>query len=82
MRACDLNAKGVHSLIHALETPEQMNKIMLEQIRDLNWSGGKFSNMWAAILEDEQPDDVTYAMTIEDDLRKLRLLKTKDPKPL
>ena len=81
-RARDLNAKGVHSLIQALETPEQMNKIMLEQITDLKWPGGKFSNMWEAILEDEQPDDVTSAMTMEDDLRKLRLLKTKDPKSL
>jgi hypothetical protein len=81
-RARDLNAKGVHSLIQALETPEQMNKIMLEQISDTKWPGGKFSNMWDAILEDEQPDDVTSAMTMEEYLRKLRLPKTKDPKSL
>ena len=77
IRARDLNAKGVHSLIQALETPELMNKIMLEQIRDVKWPGGKFSNMWDAIVEDEQPDDVVAEMSMEDDLRKLRFIVSK-----
>ena len=32
IRAWELNARGVHLLIQALETPKLMNKIMLEQI--------------------------------------------------
>ena len=59
-----------------------MNKIMLEQIRDTKWHGGKFSDMWNAINEDEQPNDVVAEMSMEDDLIKLRLHRTKDPKTL
>ena len=82
IRARELNAKGVYALIQALETTELMNKIMLEQIRDTKWPGGKFSDMWNAINEDEQPDDVVAEMSMEEDLKKLRLPKTKDPKTL
>ena len=38
--------------------------------------------MWNAINEDEQPHDVVAEMSMEDDLRKLRLPRTKDPKTL
>ena len=82
IRARKLNARGVYALIQALETPELMNKIMLEQIRDTKWPGGKFSDMWNAINEDKQPDDVVAEMSMEDDLRELRLPNTKDPKTL
>ena len=49
MRTRELNTKGIYALIQALETPELMNKIMLEQMRDTKWPGGKFSDMWDAI---------------------------------
>ena len=82
LRARELNAKGIHALIQALETPELMDKIMLEQMRDTKWPSGKFSDMWKAINEDEQPNDVVAEMSMLDDLRKLRLPRTKDPKTL
>ena len=55
----------------ALETPKMMNKIMLEQRRDVEWPTGIFTNMWNAILKDELPDNATTEMEMEDDLRKL-----------
>ena len=81
-RAQDLNARGIYALIQALETPELMNKIILEHMRDVKWPGGKFSDMWDDINEDEQPNDVVAEMSMVDDLRKLRLPRTKDPKTL
>ena len=52
-----------------------MNKIMLEQIRDTKWPGGKFLDMWNAINEDEQPDSVVAEMTMEDDLKEFNTPK-------
>ena len=79
-KALDMNAKGVNALIMALETPEMMNKILLEQQSGAKWMDGKFSRMWAAILSDELPDDDVAEMEMEDDLRKLKLPKVKDSK--
>ena len=81
-RARELNAKGVHSLIQALETPELMNKIMLEQIRDTKWPGGKFSDMWNAIIEDEQHDEIVAEMSMEDRLPKTKRILRHFETPL
>ena len=80
--ALGMNTKGVHALIMVLETPEMMNKIMLEQQSDTKWPNWKFSKMMAAILADELPDNAVAEMKMEDDLRKLKLPKDKDPKEL
>ena len=77
-----INAKGFHALIMALETPKMMNKIMLEQRKSSNWPTGIFSDMWAGILADEQPDNVVTEMAMEDNLRKFKLPKDKDPNEL
>ena len=73
IRALILNAKGTRALINALETPEMMNKIMLEQTRDMERPNGIFMNMWNANLEDEKPDDAIAEMKMENDLRKIKL---------
>ena len=77
-----MNTKGVHAFIMALETLKMMNKIMLGQGRNVDCPTGTFSDMWEGILADEQPDDAVTEMAIEDDLRKLKLPKDKDPKEL
>ena len=77
-----MNTKGVHALSMTIETPKMMNKIMLEQRRNMDWPTGIFSDMWDGILADEQPDDAVTEMAMEDDLRKLKLPKDKDPKEL
>ena len=38
--------------------------------------------MWESILADELPDDVVVGMEMEDDLRKLKPPKDKDPNEL
>ena len=38
--------------------------------------------MWEAILANKQPVNAVAEMAIEDDLRKLKLPKDKDPKEL
>ena len=40
------------------------------------------TNKWESILVDELPDDAVAEMEMEDDLRKLKLPKGKDPKEL
>jgi len=82
IRALRLNAKGTRTLIMALKTPEMMNKIMLEQTRDVEWPNGISTNMWNAILDDEKPEDAIAEMKMEDDLRKIDLPRDNDPKKL
>ena len=53
IKALEMNAEGIHALIMALETPEMMNKIMLEQRRSADWPTGIFLDMWDGILTDE-----------------------------
>ena len=81
-KALDMNAKGVNVLIMALETPKIMDKIMLEQQSDTKWPNEKFSKMWGAILADELLDNDVAEIEMEDNLRKLKFPKDKDPKEL
>ena len=78
--ALDENAKGMYGIILAMTTPSMMHKIILEQKADADWPTGKFNNVWNKMLEDEQPDDETAEYEMEEDLRKIRLPKKKDPK--
>ena len=59
-----------------------IDKIMLEQQRDVEWPTGIFTNMWNAILEDELLDDAIAEMEVEDDLTKLKLPMDMDLKEL
>ena len=80
IEALDANAKGMYGIILAMTTPSMMHKIILEQKTDADWPTGKFNNVWNKILEDEQPDDETAEYEMEEELRKIRLPKKKDPK--
>ena len=48
----------------------------------MEWPNGIFTNMWNATLDDEKPDNVITEMKMEDDLRKIKLSRDKDPKKL
>ena len=56
-----------------------MNKVMLEQQLDVEWPSGIFTNMRELVLADELPDDAATETEMEDDLRKCKLPKDKDP---
>ena len=45
-------------------------------------ANGIFTNMWEEVLADELPDDNFAEMEMNDDLRKLKISKNKDPKEL
>ena len=82
-KVLDMNTKGTNALIMALEIPEMMNRIMLEQQHDVKWTSGISTNMWESVLADDLPDDAVAEMEMEeDDLRNFKIPKDKDPKEL
>ena len=66
----------------SFETPEMMNKITKEQDHDPDWPGEKFTRIWTRIKEDEKPDDKIAEFELDEDLRKIKLSRKKDPKDL
>ncbi len=77
-----LNALGMGALALVMETLQMINMIALECSRDRDWQSGKFPTVWAKIKERFGPYDGVAGMDMEDDLRKIKLHKKKDPKDL
>ena len=75
-----MNAEGTGVLIVALETPEMMNKLMLEQKCDSDWPNGILTNIWEQILADELPNDGVVEMEMDDDLRNLNPQQIRIPR--
>ena len=69
-------------VIMALETPEMMNKNMLEQQRDSDWPNEIFTDMWEQVLADELPDNDIREMEMEmdDDLESSKSLGIRIPR--
>ncbi len=65
-----------------MKTPEMLNIFMLEKKRDANWPTGKHSEDYNKIKKRFAPDDKVAGMDMEDDLQKIKLQKTWDPKKL
>ena len=77
-----LNALGMGALALVMEIPQMIIMIALECSRDKDWRSGKLRTVWAKIKERFGPDDNVAVMDMEDDLRKIKLHKKKDPKDL
>ena len=81
-KALDINTKGTNLPIMALDTPGMINTVMLEQQRDSGWRNKIFRNIWEQVLADELPDDDIVEIGMDDELRKLKLPRDKDPREL
>ena len=66
----------------ALETAIMMNKIIEEQANSTDWPGRKFTRLWEGIQLDEKPDDDAAEFELDEELRKITLLRKNDPKEL
>ena len=69
-------------LTMVMKTQEMLNMIMLEKKRDANWPTGKHSVVYEKIKARFAPNDEVAEMDMEDNLRKIKLPKTWDPKKL
>ena len=59
-----------------------LNMISLEKHQDTDWPSGKFTNIYKLTKERFAPDDDVAEMDMEDDLRKIKCARTRDPKKI
>ena len=75
-----LNTLRMGTLALVMETPQMINITAPEHSPDMDWPSGKFPTVWAKIKEWFGPDDDMAVMDKDDDLRKMKLHKKKNPK--
>ncbi len=69
-------------LAMAMKTLKMINMIILEKKQDPNWSTGKHQVICEKIKACFALDDEVADMNVEEDLRKIKLSKIRNPKKL
>ncbi len=82
IKATEDNNSTMAILKMSMKTLEMLIMIMLEKKRDPDWPTGKHSEVYKKIKKRFVPDDEMAEMDMEDNLRKIKLQKTRDPKKL
>ena len=65
-----------------MDSSEMLNMISLEKKRDVDWPAGKFPVIYNKIKTRFAPDDDVAEMDMEDDLRRIKCAKQRDPKKI
>ena len=78
--AREANAKVMQVLVLGFKKPSLVNAIAMSKTD--KWPVGKAWKIWKEFHERFEPDDATSGVTMEDELIKLRVKKTEDPKVL
>ena len=81
-KASVVNDKMMAALTLACEGVWLMNKIQLEMDRDPEFPSGRFPSALESIMEDFKPDDNMARLDMQEELQKIKLPKSGDPKEI
>ena len=78
--AKEANTKVMQVLVLSFKKPSLVNAIAMS--KTIEWPVGKAWKVWKEFHDRFEPDDAISGMTMEDELMKIRIKKTEDPKVL